>query len=363
MDSLDFLAAYASSCNYRHNEYKRGPLVDRLTTAIEHAESLKDLSPHDRAVLKVSIDTLRDHAKKSHSNFWARFFTSQKRLGGVIRQLESLSDNLANVPITGERAFRIQFLAQAPKTLRIKHAPSNHHINHFTWRDGSKEVRMVDEHKAVNWLSNAVYNSTKGDWNRYHAIMVGAYRGDHLLIEDDPSHQKADQLTQCGTILRGSSHYERGRPIKEWKDGQPVFAPEGRESFVKAKEPHHGITGDHVRHILFNRVEMYHTKDGKIIPAKTATQVQHLFDAKKPVRDVDGNEVKPEEVKKRHYVALQFESSADSDGNNLLDIKFYTHRILGFITYRIRKLLGIQKANIGAYGYGVTDMKPIIISK
>ncbi len=40
---------------------------------------------------------------------------------------------------------------------------------------------------------------------------------------------------------------------------------------------------------------------------------------------------------------------------------FYTHRFAGFITYRFLKLAGVENANVGAYGFGRTDLNPIII--
>jgi hypothetical protein len=103
------------------------------------------------------------------------------------------------------------------------------------------------------------------------------------------------------------------------------------------------------------------TNDNQLIYGKTARQVDEL--SKNGKLYLKGQQLLPARLNKktRFFTALQFEASADCEGNNLLDLAFYTHRLYGFLLYRLLKLFGVQKANIGAYGFGVTDAEPIVL--
>lgn len=366
------LYQFAASCHFARHQYlavKDGQIVtstqkgNQLQAVVSSCLALlKSCDLNTKPIIYESLRIIRQHLNDKCSGMFARLFYPEKvqKIKSEIAQIDAVLQDAS--PPTTEELFRLNFLAALPKKLSVKYAPNEAHQVEYQWRDGTRDVATVNEWKVIAWLSQAVYESDPVQslrenqrWEKYFEIMSGAYQGDHMLIEDDAEHHRAQELQNCGAIIRGSSHYEKGRKIERWdEEGKPVYASELHPDLVAAEVHHYGLTGNHIRHILFNPVDMreQENESDKLIKAKTARQVDSLAAV---------NKLKVGE-KMRHYVAFQFESSPDSEGNNLKDPLFYTHRLTGFITYRLRKLF-FERANVGAYGYGRTDENPVVLNR
>lgn len=380
---------YAVCCNYSSHgclKVEDGNLVDTndktesLDSVLDFCvEKEKTADESAKQTMAVSLMFIQENLKKKCESRVAKIFYPErvKKIQGHIQVIDTIlskydSSLLRNC--NGEEVFRLKFLASLPDRIHPMlnacprwnvAAPSGQAHSVYYWRDGTKDESVVDENRAIAWLSTAVYGSVadlsdhhpKLQWEEYSELMLKAYKGSHFLIEDDRDYSQTEQLKACGAIIRGSSHYEKGRKIEGWNEvtGEPIYATELHRDLVDAEIHHYGLTGRHIRHILFNPVEMLEI-DRELVYGKTARQVEHLLKAK-------GEEVDPSRMRKRHYVAFQTESSPDSEGNNMKDPLFWTHRLVGFLTYRFLKKVGVEDANVGAYGLGRTDLKPIVLAE
>lgn len=349
-------------------------MLNPLTVLFQSVKDLKDTNDYQKA-LAISIESLSivrsNLSSKIDSWFTRTFFPSytkniQQQIQVLDRGIRVCQAQAEPKSQASEEVFRLHFLASLPKKLKIQHAPGEAPSS-FKWKDGKTDTAIVKEQKVIEWLSKAVFESEAVQklpvdqrQGRYMEIMLGAYQGDHLLIEDNPEHTHTKELAACGAIIRGSSHYEKGRKILEWKEGAPVYDSELHESLEQASVHHYGLTGKHIKHVLFNAVDMGEIEE-VLIPGMTKQQAEALAANNK--LKLNGKLVTPATIQPRHFTAFQFESSPDCEGNNLKDPLFYTHRLRGFILYRILKNLGFQKANIGAYGYGFTDANPVVLKK
>ena len=186
-------------------------------------------------------------------------------------------------------------------------------------------------------------------------MMTCAYQGAHLLISADREHHGTQELIALGAIMRTSSHNEGGKEIIGWNDsGSAIYNGNSYDAIKSLSDADHhwSLEGDHVAEILFFAADMRKRTDGSLIFAKTARQVHHLIQAGK----LKGEKIDQET--EHHYTALQFEFSPDCEGVQLLNSKFWKHKIYSSYLYRARKQLGYKDANVGPYGYGRTDRNP-----
>lgn len=382
-NSVDTFCQFAISCNYEHHGYLKVD-GDNLVATTDKTNTLEEIVNHgirllercdnkSKPLVAESLRIISSHLKDKCSGFIARHFYSE-RVKVIQAQITRIENAVRALPqVESEEVFKLKFLASLPKQLNVTVAPSGDYETVFNWRDGVQTKRTANEWKMIAWLSKNVFESydvqlVRGGqacWRAYNEIMLGAYQGDHLLIEDTQDHALTKELYEHGAIVRGCSHYEKGRKIIEWDDkGNPVYASELREDLEGAEVQHFGLTGNHIKHILFHQVDMREQQNGALIAGKTARQVDKLLAADNLV--LNGVKVERADVKMdktRHYVAFQFESSADSEGYNLLDSRFYKHRIAGCLTYLYRKFRNYEKANVGPYGYGYTDQKPVTLHR
>lgn len=377
-NSVETLTQFAVACHYNQHGYLKVEAGNLVATSEKNSSSLKKVVSHAIGMLKdpqskplvaESLRLIKAHLQEKCSGWIARIFYSA-RVKEIQTEISRITRAIRHMPEQPrEDVFRLKLLASLPKELGVSEAPNANHESTFHWRTGAPTTRNVNEWKVVEWLSKNVFASnavtTAADaWKTYREIMLGAYQGDHLLIEDVADHARSKELYEHGAIIRGSSHYENGRKINAWDEqGQPEYASDHRADLEAAEVHHYGITGKHIKHILFHPVDMREQQNGSLIVGKTARQVDKLLAANN--LSIDGQKIAKKDVKDltRQYVAFQFESSQDSEGNNLLDPHFYTHRLMGCITYRARKMLNFAKANVGAYGYGFTDQHPVVLQK
>jgi hypothetical protein len=370
---MNALYNFAAGCRFKRHSYlavEQGALVpsnhkkETLEKVVEAALNLFQAAPsHDKLLIRASLQVIRDRLyDKTHGKiaslfcwFYPREF---RKIDEAIQRLDALE---AFDLRAGEELFRLQFLASLPKDLGVSDAPACRRIYH-RWRDGAHEAVMVHEPNVIEWISRRVFHSQNVQeqplyqrWEVYSSLMRGLYRGDHALFEG----ARVEELIREGAISRVSSHYERGRVIREWRKGKPVYGGDLRRETHDADVAHYGLSGRHIRHILFHAVEMKERSEGSLVVARTARQVDHLHRA--------GKLKGPFSSRTRQFVALQFEWSKDCEGHDILGFckgrgaNFFTHRLIGYLLYRALKLLRVENANIGAYGLGRTDEHPVII--
>lgn len=382
--SHEALLRYAATCNYAKHDYlmvqgnqlgttpdkeKRSSIDDVVKKTLE---LLQCATPQKKPVILESLKIIRDNIYSKIQSL--NIFYNRCKLQGVVSLFDNIIKREQKEPfIPNEEVFRLRFLASLPCDLKVQRAPSDNNQNVFKWADKSVDETTVDEWKFIEWLSAKIFESKAVQtlppgkrFEQYYNMMLGAYKGDHLLIEDDIHHTQTQHLVKNGAIIRASSHYETGRPIKKWNfKGHPVHGGDKHADLLTSDIPHFGLTGQHIKHVLFHAVDLYEMNN-QLIPGKTARQVERLVNScGKAI--INGIKVTKEDLaqsKIRHFVALQFEASPDTEGHNVRHPHFWRHRIAGFFTYRILKLtVGDEVANVGPYGFGRTDVKPVIIEK
>ncbi len=382
--SLTALKHFAISFQYTHHDYlaiKNGQLVNSptkdntLLEVINKAISLlTTCTPQEHARAVYSLKLIRSKLELKAQSLFNRIFFNTSQLHAVIERLNRvLACTHADELVNHEKDFRYKFLAILPSLLPVQHAPSHFNEVIQQWLNGLVEQVNVDEWKILKWLSTHVFEAKQvqslppeKQWNMYLKIMLGIYQGDHILIEDDELDTKAEELATLGGIVRASSHYELGRKIADWdENGHPIHAGRLYADLIQAEVPHYGITGPHLRHILFHATEMSEI-NGQLVVGKTARQVENLIKANN--LKIDGKSISEVDIKtkrKRHFTALQFEYAPNVEGFNVMDCRnFFSHCIYGYLGYRMRKIfLGEYIANIGPYGYGRSDQVPVILEK
>lgn len=384
-DSISAIYQYSASCLYSPQNYLRINDENKIVVDQKKTTSLTDLvskilsiyntcETENKILLRESIKVIQSKLKNKLQEKTSRIINyvispNTTELTQAIEQIDViLNEDLSNAEIN-EKVYLLKFFTTIPQHLKVTIEPTKE-TRVFQWSDGSNEKVVVDEWQIIEWLSHQVFQSNavqsqpdEKRWNTYYEIMLGAYSGDHILIEDDENHSKTKEFEQFGAVIRASSHCESGRAILGWNDdGHPRLGGDSHQDLLKADTPHKGITGRHIKHILFYPIDMRMMKTGELIYAKTARQVDRLAAANNLY--VKGQKVEASELdlsKEAHFLALQFEYAPDSEGFNLFDSKFYQHRVYSFLTYIALKTFGFVHANIGPYGYGRTDENPVII--
>lgn len=386
--SNNLLLQFAASCNYSNHDdlaIRNGELVlspegnvnkasinDIVAKALEiYEKAAPDQKAVSREALVIIKEHLEDHEGSLLTKIQRLFITINPEVKEAIQKLDqALSLNNRTEPLSTsnqEQLFLLKFLSTLPKILSVSNAPSADNTIVFRWKDGTVEEKHVNEWLVIEKIAKKIYNSTQIQdlppeqrYGKFQELMTEVYKGSHFLFEEDHDDSFVEQMSP-EAIIRASSHYEKGRKVKGWENGEPIYSGDDHASLLSADTHHYGLSGKHIRHILFNSLDAKEGIDGKIVPAKTAHQVDKLLASQKLNIDT-----KPET---RRFVALQSESSPDCEGNDWLGplqgrgALFYTHRLAGFITYRFLKLIGVENANVGAYGFGRTDLNPIVITK
>jgi hypothetical protein len=318
--------------------------------------------------MKEALKIFRGYLRSKQEGCFASLCCNKER---VAQAIGKISEILATTKIHGgseESVFKLRFLSGLPQGLGVKNAPKTKDVN-VNWLNGESTTATVKEWEIIDWLSRQVYNfkkvknkkSVEERWQAYSKIMIGAYKGDHILIPDDDEHHKTEELIALGAINRTDSHYEKGRAVVGWnkKTGLAKFAGAYYEDIksLPNTQKHWSLQGDHVSEILFHAVDMRKMKDEDktLIYSKTAQQVDHLIQAKKlKAKDVNRTRV-------YHYVAFQFEYAPNSEGIQLLDKNYWLHKVYSSYLYRERIRQGYEDANVGPYGYGKTDKNPRVL--
>lgn len=375
MNSALAFQRFAASCNFETHGYLEIQGQGEGEELVYRDDPIKPASSSLKKITKLAIQSFKANPtvetevalrifratlafKKDDS------FCNSKGLNAAILKIDAALESQSAFVGSEEAAFRVRFLAEIPVRLGAKHAPKTKTVT-ISWLNGEKTSATVREWEIIEWLSNKVYHSEAvasaplaDRWQTYSDIMTGAYKGDHLLISDDPEHHCTEELIALGAIVRTSSHNERGRQIKGWnKDGSPSYRGY-RYQDIKAlsnREHHWSLEGDHICEILFYAADMRKRTDGTLICAKTARQVDHLIQAGK----LKGEKIDLETV--HHFTAFQFEFAPDCEGTQLSDWKYWYHKVYSSYLYRAMKKLGYEDANVGPYGFGRTDMNPRII--
>lgn len=378
MSNVENICRFAVACHYKKHDHFAIE-NNRLTVVQDSKSKVSTLgivsqiiaereqcgSLQDRQLIDNSLRLIRNRCQNKLNSCFARFFYDTGELRECVKMIDkAVKERLPQKQ--NEALFRLRFLSSLPSQIGVKDAPGAFNQIRFQWRNGKIDRTIVDEWRVLKWLSEHVFNSEavqslppQERQKKYNEIMLGAYKGDHLLIEEDKEGTKSKQLNEFA-IIRGSSHYENGREIVRWDErGKACYAPESHKSYSAATVPHYGITGKHVKHILYNAVEVQFASEGgqrQLVAHKTAQQVQKLIEKNSISLRCDANDT-------GQFVALQFESSPDCEGNNWRCLAFYTHRLYGFITYRLLLKFGIKAANVGAYGFGRTGDDPVILAQ
>lgn len=378
MSNTDALRRYAISCNYKHHDnfaIQNGQLVaveDPKLKASKEAiikaavDIFKSCNENDKPMAGLSLKIIRDRFQRQHDSWFSWLFYNKTALKEHIKLIDETIGVVAK-PVHSDKLFLLRFLSSLPSKLSVSHAPGTYNHTKFQWRNGKVDKTVVNEWNVLEFLGKQVFESEavqslpkKNRQSKFNEIMLGAYKGDHFLIQDDAEYSRSKELHSHGAIVRGSSHYENGRKILGWDEkGKPVYASESHEHYSAAEVNHYGLTGKHIKHILFNAVEVqlgYDGDDRVVVAHKTARQVQKLMEKNTISKKFDPADT-------GRYFAFQTESSEDCEGNNWRCASFYSHRLKGFLTYRALLLLGVKSANVGAYGFGKTGDDPVILSK
>lgn len=349
----------ASSCSVKQSE---------LTTKIVK-EVYEDKRIESIALKIETLVSLRDRIKRKKEGFLSFLFHDIKDLTKAIKILdEAIHANGGEASIKpSERVFRHRFITRIPLDLKIESPPT--------------DEEDFNEWDFINWLSGQVFNSKEvqdfpeeEQWTRYYEIMKGFYQGDHFLIEEKEHHLRIDDLKAMNASIRTSKCYECGRKILSWnrKTGAPIYGSERIQDLNDVEENHYGFSGKHIKHVLFSSVELHETRSGGLVFGQTATQVQKIVRSEnhqgKPLVKIGEKTRSVGNIdfeSTRRFVALQMEPAPDSEGNDLLDWRFYANRVHRFVLSFFRKMLRFAfariKSNVGPYGYGRTEYDPVVL--
>lgn len=383
---------YAMECNYPSYKGHLGIENDRLVvTNKPYGGKQSELAA--KIVKDVLADTtlennsLKLDALMSINAGWKRKLDSPStRLfydtKDLVKSVNIVDDAIAqlggeNAIEISEESFRTRFISIIPLHLKVYYPPSDKNIIHHRWKDGTEERREFNEEDFVKWFSEHIFKSQEiqllpdeHKWEHYFSLMKGAYSGDHVLIEEKDHHKRIDDLVKMGAILRTSHQGLQGKAIEDWdKDtGLPKFSGDLHADMKNAKNKHYGLTGKHVRHVLFYETKLFCTKHKELISGETAQQIEKRVQAtnnkgKRVLRigSKDYNVADIDFSRKYRFVAVQFQPSSNSEGRDFTDWKFYVNRIMRYIIKTVFTWLGIKKSNLGAYGIGKSEEDPIIL--
>ena len=373
MASVSAFQRFAACCTYEQHGYlaiKNGTLVYDQRGIKPEGTSLPAITAlairafQERPSLETqeALNIFKAYLLEMKDDFLTNILNDSQEIDAAIDQIEAAIQEQKNPPGSEEAVFRLRFLSQLPLTLGVKEAPKTDRVT-IDWLNGEKTEETVREWEIIEWLSKQVYQSktvsqSEDRWQTYEEIMTGAYKGDALLLPDNAEHSGTQELIALGAIVRTSSHNEQGKEITGWKaDGSPIYKGFLYEDIkgLGPLEHHWSLEGDHIKEILFYAADMRKRKNGKLICAKTVRQVEHHIQAGKiKTKDVDLKKV-------HHFTAFQFEFAPDCEGVQLLNWKYWYHKIYSSYLYRGMKRMGYDDANVGPYGFGRTDTKPRVI--
>ena len=235
-----------------------------------------------------------------------------------------------NPPISTEKMFLDYFF----KGYTLRGIP------HEEFSKNSGDIRAI---KAIS----RIFYSHSEQYDEYFDKMTQLFFGSHIVIEDDGALvNRLKRLTgalsveEGGWRLRSSSHYGFGSMDRKKGGVVPSTELEAKKHHV---EPQYEIQGPILKALLFGKVCLPLSDKGEWVFGRAASAEEML------------------KGRCRWVTWLQTEWAPD--GESLFSLNFWKHRVFSFALYRSRMFLGFSNPNVGPYGYGLPDTKPLCIER
>lgn len=299
------------------------------------------------AIPKKAIYLVKNHIeavqRKRGNNPWLWF----KKIFGLISKDEQFFNSRENLFLTScdilTKFDSQEKISEHDEFLLDFYTDKNEYPKKLGFRS---LANMTTEWPTIKACSETFFRYSGGDYAKYSRYMKDYFCGEHFLIADNGA--LANKLSEQPVAhLRSSSHYAFGS-TDGLKGGK---VPQSKEEAYKADvEPQYEITGDQAKVLLFSKVSLQTIKN------KILNEELLLKDKQGKVKVITPNCVKNANTlgdSIRTYSWLQTEWAPDSA--NWREANFWKHRVFSFGLYVIRKLLKMERPNIGPYGYGHGD--------
>lgn len=338
---IDILVDFASQIEYANHPYvqrnqsgfaltKNKTTLQNLTALIQAIIASKQLDEQKQIKVRAAIHVIELHLNQKITGLFSLLNRQEDnaRINQAIQDIQQAKQKLKNSPFPlSEAEARLKFYAGLSNKLSVKNAATN-------------------DLEGIKAVSRKIWEMCK-EYENYEKYMIMFFEGEHFLFEendqtpsDDFSFYEELKGPHTTAYLRGSSHYDHG--TTNGKAGGPPPNQQDIERGV-VKNPQYEIAGPQVKALLFGRVKLALDPNGKPIFGKAFDQICEAAKAQRLFVP----------VKFRKYTFLQAEWAPD--GDSIWTINFWKHRILSCGIYKARKLLSMEKPNVGPYGYGHAD--------